>query len=280
MHWRAAVKIAYDGRKFMGSQRQPDLPTVESEVISALTRIGAISSTEESRFGFASRTDKGVSALGNVVAFDTEFRKECLLQALNASSDNIYYHALAEVPETFYPRYAKKRWYRYVLPERNKDEELLRACAALFEGTHDFTRFSKPDGKSAVKHIEKIEIEHRDGAYIIDIHSREFLRNMIRRMIAAIDDVSLGHTDIEDVRKALEGEDRTFGLAPPEPLTLMDVVYDFEFQKEDPEALVKKLNSCQDDVLCRREFLDSLMNREKLCSVTQKPSECSKKLQN
>ena len=262
MHWRAAVKIAYDGRNFMGSQRQPDLPTVESEVISALTRIGAITSPDESRFGFASRTDKGVSALGNVVAFDTEFRKEYLLQALNATSENVHYHALAEVPETFYPRYAKKRWYRYVLPERNKDEELLRACAHLFEGTHDFTRFCRPDGKNAVKNIEKIEIEHRNRAYIIDIHSREFLRNMIRRMIAAIEDVSLGHTDIGDVKQALEGKDKTFGLAPPEPLTLMDVIYDFEFQKEDPDSLVKKLNSCQDDVLCRVEFLDSLLNRE------------------
>ena len=64
----------------MGSQRQPDLPTVESEVISALTQIGAISTIDESRFGFASRTDKGVSALGHVVAFDTEFRRECLLR--------------------------------------------------------------------------------------------------------------------------------------------------------------------------------------------------------
>ena len=262
MHWRAAVKIAYDGRKFMGSQRQPDLPTVESEVISALTQIGAISTIDESRFGFASRTDKGVSALGNVVAFDTEFRRECLLQALNAASENIYYYAVAEVPDTFYPRYAKERWYRYVLPERNKDEELLRACASLFEGTHDFTRFCRPDGKDAVKTIKRIDVEHRNGAYIIDIHSREFLRNMIRRMVAAIDDVSLRHTDVEDVKKALEGEDKTFGLAPPEPLILMDVIYDFEFQKENPEPLVKKLNVCRDDVLCRMEFLDSLLNRE------------------
>ena len=81
-------------------------------------------------------------------------------------------------------------------------------------------------------------------------------------MVAAIDDVSLRHTDIEDVKKALEGEDKTFGLAPPEPLILMDVIYDFEFQKENPEPLVKKLNVCRDDVLCRMEFLDSLLNRE------------------
>ena len=67
MGWHAAVMIAYDGREFTGSQRQPSEDTVEDECIRALKRVHAIESVKESRFRAASRTDTGVSALCNVV---------------------------------------------------------------------------------------------------------------------------------------------------------------------------------------------------------------------
>lgn len=262
MHWRAAVKIAYDGRNFMGSQRQPGLNTVESEVIAALLKIEAISSVDEARFGFASRTDRGVSAIGNVAAFNTSFPKEKLLQALNANSENIYYHALAEVPDDFYPRYARGRWYRYVISDKNRNEALLKECAKLFEGTHDFKRFCKADGKDTLKTLDKVEISHEENTYVIDIQSREFLRNMIRRIVAALDSVAKGYSELNDVQQSLEGEDLTFGLAAPEPLILMDVWYDFAFQKDLPDTLAKKLDLQDEDFASRACFAKALSNRE------------------
>ncbi len=56
------LKFAYDGTKFYGYQRQPDKPTVEGEIISVL-RDSGLDATIKS----ASRTDRGVSALGNVI---------------------------------------------------------------------------------------------------------------------------------------------------------------------------------------------------------------------
>jgi len=138
--WHAAVKMAYDGRMFMGSQRQPGVRTVESETIAALQVIGAMESAASSRFLFASRTDRGVSALGNVVSFTTSFERPALLKALNAASEDVMFYAVAEVPDNFSPRRAKARWYRYLLPLDRIDARAATACAQLFVGRHDFSR--------------------------------------------------------------------------------------------------------------------------------------------
>src|SRR5205823_12867234 len=80
---RYAVKVAYDGAKFHGSQAQPALRTVHSEVAQALAKLG----TDEPRLRWAGRTDAGVSARGNVAAFETEFDRGRLLQALTRNME-------------------------------------------------------------------------------------------------------------------------------------------------------------------------------------------------
>src|SRR5438552_18995490 len=66
---RIALKIAYDGRSFYGHQRQPDRRTVEGECIAALRSARLIRDPKEDFFRSASRTDRGVSEIGNVIAF-------------------------------------------------------------------------------------------------------------------------------------------------------------------------------------------------------------------
>ena len=68
---RIVIKFAYDGRKFHGYARQPNLKTVEGELVEALVKHNFLKDTKESVFRSASRTDKNVSALCNVVAFNT-----------------------------------------------------------------------------------------------------------------------------------------------------------------------------------------------------------------
>lgn len=251
MVWRAAVRIAYDGREFMGSQRQPIVRTVEGEVISALRDIKAIDDPERSRFKVASRTDRGVSALGNVIAFDTDFQRGKLLQALNAAADKVYYLALAEVASSFTPRRATARWYRYFLPAEGLDEARLRSCALSFEGKHDFRRFCKPDGKSTTKRIDRIGVFPIDQFFIIDIHAREFLRNMVRRMVAAMAAVASKASELTEVEDVLSGRDKSFGLATPENLWLMEIQYPFEFELQFPATLKRRVIELQ-----RGAFLD------------------------
>ncbi|HVO77656.1 MAG TPA: tRNA pseudouridine(38-40) synthase TruA [Methanomassiliicoccales archaeon] len=241
MAWRAAVKIAYDGRQFMGSQRQPGGCTVEDEVIRCLRKIKAIESPEKARFRTASRTDRGVSALGNVVAFDTSFDMDHLLQALNSQSDSVFFLGLAKVPASFSPRRAQQRWYRYFHPIGGIDVERLRSALELFEGDHDFKRFCKPEGRETTRRIESIEAFPLGEFVVIDFRAREFLRNLIRRIVAASALVGKGKATLDDVREALEGKERSFGLAPSEDLVLVDVEYPFDFEGDTGPALARRI---------------------------------------
>ena len=82
---------------------------------------------------------------------------------------------------------------------------------------------------------------------------------MIRRMTAAIDDVARGHSTLDDVRRALDGEEITFGVSRPDALTLLDVRYDWlEFTPYDGNSIdIRKkegIFSCD----LRRDFYKSL----------------------
>ena len=259
--WHAAIKLAYDGRAFMGSQRQPGERTVESELIKALIEIGAIGSVPSSRFRFASRTDRGVSALGNVAAFDTEFSRTALLRAVNSSLEDVFVYGLAEVPMTFTPRRAKSRWYRYLLSPEGLDPERVRECGALFEGRHDFLRFCKPEGHSTIRTLDSVTVSTVNGSLVIDLKAREFLRNMVRRMVAAMARAGQGRTTVEEVKMALDGKDMSFGLAPPEGLTLMDIDYGMSFEIDCPPTMKRRAEEYRRDAFARLTLADLLLDR-------------------
>src|SRR5256886_6833422 len=80
---RIALKIAYDGRAFFGHQRQPDRRTVEGECITALRSAKIMRDPTEAFFRSASRTDRGVSAVGNVIAFEASLGPDAVLAAFN-----------------------------------------------------------------------------------------------------------------------------------------------------------------------------------------------------
>ncbi|MDK2795451.1 MAG: tRNA pseudouridine38-40 synthase, partial [Archaeoglobaceae archaeon] len=112
---RYAIKIAYFGDNFFGSQFQPDRRTVAGEILKALKSFGI-----DSRLSFAGRTDTGVHALGQVVAFNTE--SKITPRMLNSElPEDITAWALAEVPEDFNPRKASSRVYSYVFYDEGYD---------------------------------------------------------------------------------------------------------------------------------------------------------------
>ena len=236
---RLALKFGYDGRAFHGFSRQPGQKTVEGDIIDALRDLGMIGPSGTPRdtgYGAASRTDAGVSAIGNVLALDTSFRKDALLRALNARLEDIWFHSLAEVPESFQPRHAAMRWYRYhLMADEVGDFTALKGALRRFVGKHDFTNFCRPEGKSAVRSIRKVATR-RTGQFIaVDFFSQGFLWNQVRRMMGAALAVSRGELKIAEVKRALDRPDKKadLGLAPPEPLILMDVAYEFDFTKDE-----------------------------------------------
>ena len=262
MLWYAAVMIAYDGREFTGSQRQPDKRTVEDECIRALRKIRAIDSVEGSRFRAASRTDRGVSALCNVIVFETEFAPERLLRALNAASEKVYFYAYAAVDAEFSPRRARQRWYRYFVSyEKGMDLEAMDRAAQEFVGRHDFKRFCKSEGKSSEKTIDSVVLTRLGDMVVIDLKGREFLRNMVRRLVAAMLSVSDGSCTLEDVKEALQGRDVSFGLAPAERLVLMRIDYGIDFIQECPVTLERKTKDKRSEKMVELLFYDSLAVR-------------------
>lgn len=223
---RFAVKIAYLGEHYAGSQIQPGYRTVEGDVLSALQLILKMTQ-DDLDLHLASRTDKGVNALGNVAVFNSCIEDpDVLLKALNAVSKGVFYRSITPVDEGFNPRYANVRQYRYILPSFGMNLAAMKDCAALFVGEHDLARFCKYDGKPTVITLDSVDVRKEGDLIVIDFSARYYLWNMIRRIVAAMMSVGRGDSEISDIQKALDGEDITFGLARPDALTLLDVRYD------------------------------------------------------
>ena len=258
---RVAVRFAYLGEGFSGSQIQPRARTVEGEMRSALHKVCGLDDPDLD-LRIASRTDKGVNALGNVAVFRTGIEDpETLLRALNAVSDGVFYTAFAEVDEDFNPRHASSREYRYVLPSKDLDVDLARECAGLFVGEHDFARFCRPDGKPTVVTIDSIDVSTEGETVVLTYHARFFLWNMVRRTAAAIRSVASGHSTLDDVRSALDGNDVNFGIARADALTLTSVDYDgLTFTPSHSHVLSEKVGECAFSSDLRRGFYTALQD--------------------
>ena len=226
---RHALKIAYDGTKFSGSQRQPEVRTVDGECIFVLRKIGAIRDAKDSRYQSASRTDAGVSAAGNVIAFDSAMTNRALLGAFNSRARDVWAWRVASVPDDFNPRRAKQRWYRYHLPGR-LDVERAGTAARLFEGRHDFRWFTRAK-MDTIRILDSVQAIRRSDFICLDVKGQSFLWGMVRRIASCVESYCLGEITLDDIERALAGEKHDFGLAPPQPLVLVEVEHGIEFEQ-------------------------------------------------
>jgi len=157
---RVRAVIAYDGTDYGGFQRQANAPTVQAALEVALAQV----TQERITILAAGRTDAGVHAAGQVIAFDTAWQHglDDLHRALNAVLPAAI--AVQEVEEAapgFHPRYdACSRRYRYALynaPVRwplarryslhvaaSLDVAAMKEAAQALVGEHDFATFGRP----------------------------------------------------------------------------------------------------------------------------------------
>ena len=246
---RVVIKFAYDGRKFHGYARQPNLKTVEGELIKSLVKYGFIEDTKESFFRSASRTDKDVSALGNVVAFNTDSSKKRILDDLFNEFSSILFYGIKDVVADFNPRHAKLRHYRYYLPVANLDIEKIVSTSACFTGEHNFSNFARLESfKDPVRTIDNIIFALEDDFLIVDFYAQTFLWHQIRRIVSALIKVGNGKLEKEQIIVALDNPDKKvdFGLASAEPLVLSDIVYDFDFEYD--KKILKELDLLEEKI--------------------------------
>jgi len=237
---RVALKIAYDGGAFFGHQRQPDRRTVEGECLAALRAGKILKNPRESFFRSASRTDRGVSAVGNVIAFDAALQGDAVVGVFNDHAEGVWAWAYSEVPPAFHPRHATERWYRYHLYD-DLSVDSLRQVGALFLGDRDFRSFtSEPD------------------VIVVDVRAGSFRRGMVRRIVAAMVAFARGDVALDTVRAALEGKRHDFGVAPAEPLFLMDVSYGFPFQVVRKGKALDEWHALRTDAALRLRWLRAI----------------------
>ena len=232
---RIVIKFAYDGRSFHGFARQPNLRTVEGELIKKLIKNDFIEDATEACLRYSSRTDAGVSALGNVVAFNTNSSEEQIFQKLLGGSTDadILIYGMKVVESDFYPRYAKWRIYRYYLEKNNLELDETLSAASIFIGEHNFSNFARVEAnKDPIRTIDNIVLTKEDDFFVIDFYAQTFLWNQVRRVVSAIEKVGIGKLTKKQIIDALDNPNKKvdFGLALPEPLILKDIIYDFEFE--------------------------------------------------
>lgn len=155
---RFRLTLSYDGTDFAGSQAQPLQRTVQGELERALDRILG----ERPMATFAGRTDRGVHAAGQVVAFDAPYWRSdagSLQRALNAVLPaDLRAIDGRECGDAFHPRFdAAWREYRYWIapgvvspilgryawtPRAEIELDLMATAASHVVGTLDFASFT------------------------------------------------------------------------------------------------------------------------------------------
>jgi tRNA pseudouridine38-40 synthase len=233
--------VEYDGTDFAGFQAQPGRRTVQGELEAAL---GRISGGARVRVAGAGRTDAGVHASGQVIAFTWPGRlpRVELGRALAAVLPrDLAIGPLRRVPADFRPRHAAlRREYRYTIwngppsPLRERfalgyrdglDVEAMDGAAQVLVGRHDFSGFGGPD-RQPIRTLHRVRVR-RDGRTItIDVVGDAFLRQMVRSIVAALLRVGRGQAVAEDLDAALRTPGRAFAgaIAPPHGLCLRRVV--------------------------------------------------------
>jgi tRNA pseudouridine38-40 synthase len=220
---RIAIKLAYDGSDFFGFQRQPGRVTVEGALVTALERIGAIRSARECGYRSSSRTDRGVSALGNLISVRTSFPAASLCAALNSEMKSVWAYSAVVVPDEFNPRAARQRWYRYYQPKADQDVSMMASLAQRFVGVHDFSGYARKDKRNPMRKVDSIDVSDAGMFHAIDFKAESFLWNMVRRIVWMVNEGSSGRMPSECIGPSSPKKPTRLGLAPPEFLVLMDI---------------------------------------------------------
>lgn len=265
---RIALKVAYIGAGYHGFQVQPDVKTVEGELLNALTELNIIKDRYDAKYIAAGRTDSGVHALGQVIAFDTDNPGVAIPRAINSKLRNIWAWARAEVPPGFDPRRdAVYREYRYIMCGRY-DLALLKKAKHILKGMYDFSNFATPEkGRTGTCKIEKIGLRVKREYTIMDIRANYFLWHMVRKIATAMKMIGSGARDVSWLEQMLDPAQFKEAL-PPAPaygLVLKNVEYENITWNEDAYARKTILENIEEQFLLHgvmaemlREFKESM----------------------
>ena len=223
-----AYRIAYDGRSYFGFQRQPDVPTVADAILDALRALDVLGDAEiPPGYAAAGRTDAGVSAVAQTVAFDAP--DWLTPAALNSELPaDVRAWASADAPADFHGTHdAASRTYTYHLHAPAADDERARDALDALAGEHDFHNLT-PDEEGTVRDLSTAL--ERDGDFlVIRLSAGGFARQLVRRVVSVVDSVARGEASPDRIERVLGSEPLSgpegVAPAPAYPLVLTGVTY-------------------------------------------------------
>ncbi|QDT36135.1 tRNA pseudouridine(38-40) synthase TruA [Stratiformator vulcanicus] len=246
------IRLAYDGTNYAGWQVQPDQPTIQQAVETAVFELAG----ERVSVFSSGRTDAGVHAIGQVANF--RFAGTLPLKAFQPGlnqhlPDDISVLAADQVPLAFHSSYwAERKTYRYLIylsrsrhpllrcrawqERRRVDAEQMSEAAALLEGTHDFRCFETQGSprSDTVRTIYRCRVARLPMADIwqtsdlddqsrpadlepmllaIEVTGNGFLYNMVRAIAGTLVDVGIGKQGPDHVSRLIASGDRALAGA-------------------------------------------------------------------
>ena len=222
---RYLLRLAYRGTAYAGWQRQPNALSVEEVVDTALS---TVLGTPIKVVG-CGRTDAGVHASDYALHFDyAGVLPPRLLGRLNRYlADDIALRDLYLVPSDLHARFAaRSRSYRYDLslvkdPFRigtvswlpnlaGLDRAEMNAAAALLLEYGEFAPFCKTNNDAYTMRCALTESRWEFGPLEWHYHitADRFLRGMVRLIVGMCLRVGEGRLSLEEVRRALDRQER------------------------------------------------------------------------
>ncbi|XP_054612331.1 tRNA pseudouridine synthase A [Dunckerocampus dactyliophorus] len=239
---KVVLLMAYCGKGYYGMQRNPgttQFRTIEDDLVAALVNSGCIPENhgdemKKMSFQRCARTDKGVSAAGQVVSLKVRLIDHIVEKINNHLPPQIRILGLKRVTQGFNSKNkCDARTYSYMLPTvafSPKDYDTAKASAfrldpetlrrvnllfARYKGTHNFHNFTSqkaPSDPSARRYImdmscgEPFVLSDAEFA-IIKVQGQSFMMHQIRKMIGLVIAVIKGYAQ-DDVMERSWGQEK------------------------------------------------------------------------
>ncbi|RVE49578.1 hypothetical protein evm_005806 [Chilo suppressalis] len=281
---RVLLRIIYFGWDYQGLAVQEDsTQTIEHHLFHALIKSCLIEKRETSQYHRCGRTDKGVSAFGQVISISLRSKHPPDQQHLPASiSSEMQYckilnrllpkeiRAVAWMPiPDDKPEYSArfectKRQYKYYFPRSSLNIDAMRIACGHLVGSHDFRHLCKMDVGNGVteftREIFRAEVLSVDGEneeptamFYLLVEGNAFLWHQIRCIMGVLLLVGRGDESPDVVKELLDVEKVArkpqYNMALDLPLNLFHASYDLEniqkwvYERDELKTVIAQLQN-------------------------------------